>query len=503
LTQKPPDGIIRRLNGPEAMSAATTRIEDWVPTGEPLGGKYLLLDVLGEGGMGVVLSGQHVQLGYRVAIKLLRPESAAHPEAATRFLREGRAAAQIASEHVVRVSDVGTLPSGIHYLVMELLDGVDLAKLLAARHAPLAVEEAVGYVLQAVRGLADAHALGIVHRDLKPANLFLTRRADGSPLIKILDFGISKLMVQKPSEAALTASGVVMGSPAYMSPEQIRSAKNVDSRADIWALGMILYEMIGGRPAFEADTTPGLLAQIVADPPRPLRQWRPDVSPAVEAIIMRCLEKDPAQRPSSVLALEQALFPFTSVTYWTGHRNPNPFPSTPAVGANELGTQSAASHRTATVANWGSSADYAKRSPRGRAIAVIAGMAAGLFAALWILHDRGTEGANARRAEAAPVPPVLSADVAASSTGQNHGSAKADEQQLPPSAKEVEVAAISSPVATSSAGPSPSKTTAPRNSALFRTVPPGDEGSARINGKRSSPNPAPTARDRDLFDDIN
>jgi serine/threonine-protein kinase len=187
--------------------------------GEVLAGKYMVDQVLGQGGMGVVVAGRHVQLGNRVAIKFLLPGAAQHPEATARFLREARAAVQIQSEHVARVSDVGTLDNGAPYMVMEFLNGSDLGQVLAARGAPFAIEEGVSYLLQACEAIAEAHALGIVHRDLKPANLFLTQRADGSALVKVLDFGISKVMAGHDADASITATATVMGSPAYMSPE--------------------------------------------------------------------------------------------------------------------------------------------------------------------------------------------------------------------------------------------------------------------------------------------
>jgi len=176
------------------------------------------------------------------------------------------------------------------------------------------VSEAVDYVLQACDAVAEAHALGIVHRDLKPANLFLTRRPDGSPLVKVLDFGISKSLLSgdRSSQMQMTASAAIMGSPQYMSPEQIRSSKNVDARTDIWALGTILHELLTGSPAYEADTVPGLLAMIVADPPAPLGALRPDIPPDLEAIVLRCMQKNREQRFSSIADLAWSLERFAS-----------------------------------------------------------------------------------------------------------------------------------------------------------------------------------------------
>jgi eukaryotic-like serine/threonine-protein kinase len=282
-------------------------------SGEVLAGKYVVQGVVGSGGMGVVVSARHMQLGQIVAIKLLlvdEHEESLRRESQARFLREGQAAAQLRSDHVVRIYDVGTLESGAPFMVMELLDGVDLSTLLE-QSGPLPIATAVDYVTQACHAVAAAHAAGIVHRDLKPSNLFLTQRSDGTALIKVLDFGISKsLAAGGELQASLTSTKSVVGSPYYMSPEQVRDAKRVDGRTDIWSLGMILYELVAGRPAFEADTLPGICAAIAADLPEPVRTFRPDTPPALEAVIMSCLEKSPARRPQRVEELAYALTPF-------------------------------------------------------------------------------------------------------------------------------------------------------------------------------------------------
>ena len=195
---------------------------------------------------------------------------------------------------------------------MEYLNGLDLDQVLAQR-GQLPLEEAVEYLLQAMEAVADAHAAGIVHRDLKPSNLFVTTRADGSPLVKVLDFGISKAFdATGPKHVSLTATSMTLGSPLYMSPEQVRSSKTVDARTDVWALGIIAYELLAGVQPFEAETVTGLCAKIVADEPVPLRAVRPDVPPAFEAVVLRCLEKNPASRYQSVAELAAALRPFAS-----------------------------------------------------------------------------------------------------------------------------------------------------------------------------------------------
>jgi len=282
-----------------------------VREGEILAGKYRVERVLGVGGMGVVVAATHLQLEERVAIKFLIKEALGSGEAVARFAREARAAVKIKSEHVARVIDVGTLETGAPYMVMEYLEGGDLSQVLASR-GPLPVEEAVEYVLQACEAIAHAHALGIVHRDLKPANLFLIRRPDGTNAIKVLDFGISKVMPGKSSSSdnAMTRTRAVMGSPLYMSPEQMASTRDVDGRTDLWALGAILYELVAGQPPFNAETMPQLCALILNGPTPSLRSTRPQVPPALDAVVQRCLEKDPKRRYSNIAEFASALGDF-------------------------------------------------------------------------------------------------------------------------------------------------------------------------------------------------
>jgi eukaryotic-like serine/threonine-protein kinase len=280
--------------------------------GDVLAGKFRIERVLGVGGMGMVVSAMHLHLDERVAIKFLLPEALANAEAVARFGREARAAVKIKSEHVARVTDVGALETGAPYMVMELLRGQDLSQVLRDTGAlPIAV--AVQYVLQACEALAEAHAISIVHRDLKPANLFLTARADGSPCIKVLDFGISKVSTPSGSgsDMGMTRTQSIMGSPLYMSPEQMASARDVDQRADIWAIGTVLYELITGRVPFEAETMPQLCTLILHTDPPPPRSIRPDVPELLDQVILRCLRKDRNQRYSDVAALAADLAVFS------------------------------------------------------------------------------------------------------------------------------------------------------------------------------------------------
>lgn len=281
--------------------------------GTVIAGKYHVERVLGSGGMGVVLAAKHLHLGQRVAIKFMREEAAQEPQAVSRFLREAQAAASLSSEHVTKVLDVGTLESGVPYMVMEFLSGVDLGAVLQQR-GPLPIREAVGNVLQACEAIAEAHAVGIVHRDLKPANLFITRRVDGTPLVKVLDFGISKLTELNDAgrREDLTASGSIMGSPGYMSPEQVRNAKAADARSDIWSLGVILYETVTGKNPFIGETIGETFARIVSESPPPIQSLRPDVPPGLAEVIGQCLERAVARRTQTIDHLATKLAPFGS-----------------------------------------------------------------------------------------------------------------------------------------------------------------------------------------------
>jgi eukaryotic-like serine/threonine-protein kinase len=275
--------------------------------GQLIAGKYRVERVLGQGGMGVVVAARHIVLDEVVAIKFLRPEALQSAEAVARFEREARAAVKIRSEHVARVTDVGRFETGAPYMVMELLRGRDLAALLHEQGS-LLLPDVADYLLQAGEAIAEAHGLGIVHRDLKPSNLFLTQRADGSSCVKVLDFGISKLTAASASaDPVLTGTLAVLGSPLYMSPEQLMSSRNVDLRTDIWSLGVICYELLTGKLPFDGETLPRLCMSINLSPPKPLRVYRPDLPLAVEEMLLRCLDKDPEKRFADVAALAAEL----------------------------------------------------------------------------------------------------------------------------------------------------------------------------------------------------
>ena len=296
----------------DPISGEVPRREDPVvslPTlGTILAGKYRIDRVLGEGGMGIVYEAFHLRLQHRVAIKMLLPVVLADPEFAARFEREARAIATLESPHVAKILDVDTSPEGLPYMVIEYLEGHDLAEELATR-GRLPAEEAVELVMEACVPIAQAHALGIVHRDLKPSNLFLATKG-GERRLVLIDFGVSKVFAD--SEAKMTSSFQGLGTPHYMSPEQIRCPSDVDHRSDVWSLGIILYELLTGKTPFNGAAT-SVIAAIVADPVPPPRTFRPDMPEALQAVIMRALEKDLELRFQDIPSMAQALSEFAPV----------------------------------------------------------------------------------------------------------------------------------------------------------------------------------------------
>ncbi|WP_394841730.1 serine/threonine protein kinase [Pendulispora brunnea] len=287
-------------------------------------GKYRIERMIGAGGMGAVYAAKDIDLARRVAIKVLLPEIANVPQAATRFVNEGRVAARVEGEHVARVYAAGHTPEGIPYMVLELLEGMDLAELLQ-RRGRLPVGEAVDILLQALQGVAEAHRHGIVHRDLKPANVFLHRRADGSEVVKVLDFGVSKVY----GVEGLTTTETMIGSPEYMSPEQVVHAKSVDHRTDIWSIGVILYEMLTGVTPFIDNSLSGTIMAVMHRTPHPVRQLRPDVPAGLEAVLAHCLERDLSRRVADVTTLAHWLASFASAAMSAAPptvREPEPAP---------------------------------------------------------------------------------------------------------------------------------------------------------------------------------
>lgn len=438
-----------------------------VKPGDVVAGKYQVERVLGAGGMGVVVAAMHQQLHERVAIKFLLAEVAQHPGAVERFQREARAAVRIKSEHVARVFDVDMLEDGVPYMVVEFLEGVDLTHRLE-KVGSLPPEEAVEYVLQACEAMAEAHTLGIVHRDLKPSNLFLTRRANGEPLIKVLDFGISK-MAPAPEDAprpSLTSTTGVFGSPMYMSPEQARSAKNVDARTDIWSLGVVLYELLSGRAPFEGTMVPEVVAKIAADPPLPLRDSVPDLDPRLEQIVLRCLEKSPSHRYQNVAELASDLVPFGGPRAMISmHRiTANPPASLPPPAVSGSGAWSDV--RLGSDETLDGTSTRARTKRAGLAIAVAVG-AACLALGVLVVALRSTDAPSEQPGPVPPPPPISSASALPAAT--------ASATDVPSSSAALSAtAAAAAPAASIPAQPAkplPAKTTPQATTAPKPTVP--------------------------------
>ena len=392
----------------EAPSSANTEMP--VEIGQTLAGKYKVEEVIGIGGMGVVVAARHMQLDQKVALKFLKHEAMQSEEAVERFIREAKNAVRLRSEHVAKVTDVGTLDNGAPYMVMEYLEGADLSRVVQATGS-ITIEEAVAFVLQACEAIAEAHALGIIHRDLKPQNLFVTRRVDGRPLVKVLDFGISKTLEQAGG-LVLTRTSSIMGSPLYMSPEQMRSTKNVDQRSDLWALGVILYELLTGRVPFEAEAIPELCLKVVQDAPDPPKSLRPELPEGLNTVVLKCLEKNPANRFENVAELAAALEPYSEMARGASERihstlhlpSRPPMVSIPAVGSSsnpKIGTGGTAWGTTQAVA-----AARKKRMPfiaGGAALAVLT-----VVGVLFAFHNGATAkpdtAPNATQAPSATTP---------------------------------------------------------------------------------------------------
>ncbi len=389
------------------MSRAPDTAELPVQLGGIVDEKFRVERVLGTGGMGVVVEATHLWLRQRVALKFIRREIARDQTSVARFLREARACVQLKNEHVARIMDVGALADDTPYLVMEYLEGQNGDELLRAG-GPLPSATAVAYVLQACVGMAEAHALGIVHRDLKPHNLFVTTSASGRPLIKILDFGISKAALAGADDHALTDSRTIVGSPAYMAPEQMESSKDVDARADIWSLGAILFALVTGGPPFHGQTLLQLCARVAAGTREPLDHAALGVPAELVAVIDACLSIAPARRPQDLAELAASLAPFTpggdalaaEVAETLGATGATPTRPRPR-------PERATSGALATTVASGTETGEDRSPPRRRSglIAALAVAAIAVAVAAWVMTRPGERGtpAVAVPPDAAPI----------------------------------------------------------------------------------------------------
>lgn len=290
------------------VSTPDTDLYPALVQGEIVAERYRLGPVIGAGGMGIVYKAQHLELGTWVAFKVIRPDIARNSSIWRRFSREARALAALHNKNVVRVHDAGTLESGLRYLVMELLEGIDLRRLLQ-KEGPLQVNRAVDYVIQVCSALGDAHRLHIIHRDVKPENIFLAQYRACEPTIKLLDFGVALFLDDK---GQLTVPGRGVGSPHYLSPEQMQNPSGVDQRSDLWAVGLLMYELLTGRSPFQGMNAAQICLKITQGPMPSLAESRADLPPRLCAAIQRCLEVDPARRPQSADELIATLEPFSS-----------------------------------------------------------------------------------------------------------------------------------------------------------------------------------------------
>lgn len=296
------------------MSAVSTeaQVPARLPTGAVIAQRYRVDGVLAEGGMGIIYRGWHLTLCQPIAIKVVRPELLKNAEAVSRFLNEARAMASLHSMNVAQVLDVGRIRGDTLYMVLEYLEGVDLRTMLDNEGA-LPLGRAADYIIQACAAMQEVHALGIVHRDIKPENLFIANLKDGRKILKVIDFGISKRLDENEGRS-FTAPDRSLGSPQYMPPEQISSPDHVDGRADIWSLGVVLFELLSNALPFRAHNMTATCARVLCGEPNSLEKLRPDLPEEIYALVRRCLQKNPKDRFADMAELASALAPFADST---------------------------------------------------------------------------------------------------------------------------------------------------------------------------------------------
>jgi serine/threonine protein kinase len=460
---------------------ATQGIDEIAP-GTTLGGKFLVTRTIGVGGMGAVYEVQHTITRHRRALKLLHTEvREKHPDIVRRFLREASVAGTLGDPHIVETFDAGELPSGEPYLLMELLEGEPLSSRI--RRGKLSIAECAGIAMQLCEAVSVAHARGIVHRDLKPENVFLcssskaTPRSDrGVPFVKVLDFGISKFdeSLLGTSGAAATHEGIALGTPYYMPPEQVRGLKDIDARADVYALGVILYESLTGRRPFEADSMPHLVVLIHEGKPTPIRMLRAETPEALEAIVMRAMNPNREARIATAKELATLLEPFLSTpdpgldqtAIASTERAPSP-PSArashshaqEALAATALSAEQAVvAHSTVGMSSTNAPETALPRAARGMLLPVALGLAVVIGGAGWMLRKQINpetpthEPASEKSASSIPPTP------APSSSSPTASSSSASPSSAPSSASSSSVGTIPSAPPTIAAVPKPSAT---------------------------------------------
>jgi serine/threonine-protein kinase len=293
------------------LSDSPTRADNAGADTTCFAGRYRIDSVLGSGGMGVVYAATHLELGVPLALKIIHPALVNSPEARARFCLEARAGAALRSQHTLRIYDAGLLGSEECFIVMERLEGRNLQEVLHTR-GPLPVDVAVNYLLQACAGLAEAHAIGLVHRDIKPENLFLAEQGGAAPVLKIMDFGVARWRRAGGRETRLTNPRSTVGSPCYQAPELMQNASDVDERADIWALGLVLFELLTGYNPFETDSIQETCWRVLQGPRPSLAEARAQVDPGLEKVFQRCIAMNREERFRTVAHLAAALRPFAA-----------------------------------------------------------------------------------------------------------------------------------------------------------------------------------------------